>query len=221
MVQTHYEKGWATGLMNTQQKNKTIELIKGLHTIHKNIMTASHYNKLASVLPYPSLSEIRSEFGSWSNLLLEARLITLDTLRTLPNIENLPNKKRQVPHLNVQNSLKLCSRYHGSRFTIKEYNMIRKKHPEMLSVNSIIYHYGTWKNALMMNGYHSAHNYTDYDCLRAVEQAISDAGLGMSKLSSTMYVDWVKENPRNPSLTTLITRFGSWRNTLNLVQGNK
>lgn len=205
--------------MNSQQKNKTIELIKGLHSIHKKIMTATHYNKLASVLPYPSLSEICSQFGSWSNLLLESQVVTLDTLKTLPNIDNLPSKKRKVKNLNVQDSLKLCSKYHGSRFTIKEYTKVRNKHPEMLSVNSILYHCDTWKNALLTNGYFPARSYTDADCLVAVEQAIFDAG--SSSISSTMYVSWLKKNPKNPSLTTLVTRFESWKNILKLVQQRK
>lgn len=212
------KKGWKTSLMNIEQKRKTIELIKGLHSIHKTIMTASHYNKLATILPYPSLSEIYSEFGSWSNLLLEAQLVTLDTLKTLPNVDNLPIKKRKMKLLNVENSLKLCSKYYGSRFTIKEYTKVKKKHPEMLSINAILYHCDTWKNALLTNGYLPARIYTDTECIVAVKQATFDAGLRGYRISSTMYVNWVKKNPKNPSLTTLITRFGSWSNLLDLIQ---
>ena len=218
IVYDQNEKGMPTSLMNIEQKKKTIELIKGLHRIHKNVMTASHYNKLATVLPYPSLSEIHSEFGSWSNLLLEAQLVTLDTLKTLPNVDNLPTKKRKMKLLDVENSLKLCSKYYGNRFTIKEYTKVKKKHPEMLSINAILYHCDTWKNALLTNGYLPARIYTDTECLTAVKQAIFDVGLGEYRISSTMYANWVKKNPKNPSLTTLITRFGSWSNLLDLIQ---
>lgn len=204
--------------MNSQQKNKTIQLIKGLHSIHKNIMTAAHYNKLASILPYPSLSEICSQFGSWSNLLIESQIINLDTLRTLPNIDNLPIKKPKVKQLNVQDSLKLCSKYYGNRFTIKEYTKVRNNHPEMLSINAILYHCDTWKNALMTNGYLPTRFYTHDDCLLAVEQSIFETGTHISNMSSTMYVNWVKKNPKNPSLTTLITRYKSWNKILELIQ---
>lgn len=199
-------------------KKQVIQLVKGLHLIHNGIMKASHYDKLASALPYPPLSQINSLFGSWSNLLLEAEIVTPSSLISLPNLDNVTIKKQRLKNFNVEDSLKLCSNTCGNRFTIKDYTAVRKHNPKMLSVNSILYHYGTWKNALQMHGYTSARSFTDDDCLLAVERAILDMNTTVFYISSTTYVNWLKEHPEHPSLTTLITRFGSWNNTLNLLK---
>lgn len=181
-------------------------------------MNASHYNKLATNLPYPPLSEINSLFGSWSTLLLAANIITPTNLKSLPNLDNIVVKKHRIKKSSVEDSLKLCSNKHGDRFTIKDYTEVRKNNPKMLSVNSILYHYGTWKNALQLHGYTSTRSFTDDDCLLAVEKAIVDMNTTVFYISSTMYVNWIKEHPEHPSLTTLITRFGSWNNTLNVLK---
>ena len=211
----NYQKVSNTSIAN---KEKIIELVKGLHLIHNGIMKASHYDKLASNLPYPTLSQINSLFGSWSNLLLEAGIVTSDSLMSLPNLDNTTIKKQRLKNFSVEDSLRLCSNTFGNRFTIKDYTKVRKQNPKMLSINSILYHYGTWKNALQMHGYNSTRSFTNDDCLIAVEKAILDMNTTAFHISSTMYVNWLKEHPEHPSLTTLIARFGSWSNTLNLLK---
>ena len=87
----NYQKASNTSIANKEQ---IIELVKGLHLIHNGIMKASHYDKLASNLPYPTLSQINSLFGSWSNLLLEAGIVTSNNLMSLPNLDNTTIKKQ-------------------------------------------------------------------------------------------------------------------------------
>ncbi len=49
-------------------------------------MKASHYDKLAVIYLIHAISNYYL-FGSWSNLLLEAGIVTSDSLMSLPNLD--------------------------------------------------------------------------------------------------------------------------------------
>ncbi len=94
--------------------------------------------------------------------------------------------------------------------TIRSYTELRDLHPEMLSANTIIRRFGTWKKALAHFDLTSNGFFTDQDCLEALKQAAETHG---PLLTSQQYAKWARAH-QAPSLTLLIERFSSWREAL-------
>jgi hypothetical protein len=84
----------------------------------------------------------------------------------------------------------------------------------MMSANTIIRHYGTWKQALAHFQLSSNGFYSDEDCLNALRQAYEKIG---PAITSQDYVRFARKQ-QLPSLTLLIERFTSWREALRILE---
>ncbi|MCT4781011.1 MULTISPECIES: homing endonuclease associated repeat-containing protein [Exiguobacterium] len=203
-----------TSTLTTDEK--IIRLIQGLHQLHTTPMKAAHYQKLAMHLPYPSLQEIEQRFGSWTKLLEQAGIVKPFEL----SIEDHLMLNRAKPDTSsqkrwsVDESIAFYIKTRGSRVTIRSYSGLREKHPQMVSANTIIRHYGTWKQALAHFQLSSNGFYSDADCLNALRQAYKELG---PDLTSQEYVRFARKH-QSPSLTLLIERFASWREALRILE---
>lgn len=195
---------------------KIIRLIQGLHQLHLTPMKATHYQKLARHLPYPSLPEIEKRFGSWTHLLEQAGIIRARELSNEKRVA-LDRSKSDTSHSNrwsVDESIAFYVKKCGSRITIRSYSALRVNHPQMMSANTIIRHYGTWKQALAHFQLSSNGFYSNEDCLGALRQAYEALG---PTLTSKEYVQFARKH-QLPSLTLLIERFSSWREALRILE---
>ncbi len=190
---------------------KIIRLIQGLHQMHHSPMKATHYQKLAAQLPYPSLEEINARFGSWAHLLETAGIVKASHLSTKDRMTlNRPAAVKRTKRWSIEESVAFYVAQKGTNMTIRAYTELRDLHSEMLSANTIIRRFGTWKNALAHFDLTSNGFFTDQDCLEALKQAAETHG---PLLTSQQYAKWARAH-QAPSLTLLIERFSSWREAL-------
>ncbi|WP_214894315.1 hypothetical protein [Exiguobacterium sp. H66] len=197
---------------------KIIRLIQGLHHIHPEPMRAAHYQKLAAYLPYPPLEELEQRFDSWTNLLQEAGVITEGQL-TPAELSTLNRPKPGTgpkKRWTVEQSIAHYVETYGTRVTIKRYSDLRETERRMVSSNTIIRHYGTWKNALEQFALSSNGCFTNEDCLNGLRQAADELG---DRLTSQTYARWAREH-QAPSLTLLIERFSSWREAVRYYEAH-
>lgn len=190
---------------------KIIRLIQGLHQMHHSPMKATHYQKLAAQLPYPSLEEINARFGSWTQLLERAGIIDATRLSSKEQLVlNRPAPVKRANRWTIEESVAFYIAQKGTNMTIRSYTELRDLHTEMMSANTIIRRFGTWKNAL--THFHLTSNgfFSDQDCLEALKQAAETHG---PLLTSQQYAKWARAH-HAPSLTLLIERFSSWREAL-------
>ncbi|MGI1805470.1 homing endonuclease associated repeat-containing protein [Exiguobacterium sp. TDN 0502] len=190
---------------------KIIRLIQGLHQMHHSPMKATHYQKLAAQLPYPSLEEINARFGSWTQLLERAGIIDATRLSSKEQLVlNRPAPVKRANRWTIEESVAFYVAQKGTNMTIRSYTELRDLHTEMMSANTIIRRFGTWKNAL--THFHLTSNgiFSDQDCLEALKQAAETHG---PLLTSQQYAKWARAH-HAPSLTLLIERFSSWREAL-------
>ncbi|MGX8238741.1 homing endonuclease associated repeat-containing protein [Exiguobacterium undae] len=204
-----------TSTSTSTTNQKIIQLIQGLHQLHTTPMKAAHYQKLATYLPYPSLEEIEQRFGSWTKLLEQAGVVKPIDLSnrdrlTLNRSKSSPSRKRWTVEESITFYVETC----GSRVTIRSYSELRTAHPQMMSANTIIRHYGTWKQALAHFQLSSNGFYSDEDCLNALRQAYEKIG---PAITSQDYVRFARKQ-QLPSLTLLIERFTSWREALRILE---
>lgn len=201
------------------EDEKIIRLIQGLHHIHPTPMKAAHYQKLAAHLPYPSLEELEHRFGSWTNLLQQAGIITETELNA--SERHTLNRPRtgtaSKERWTIEQSIAHYVETRGTRVTIKRYSELRETERRMVSANTIIRHYGTWKNALAQFELTSNGCFSDADCLDGLRRA--HAALG-DRMTSQTYAVWAREQ-HAPSLTLLIERFSSWREAVRYYEKHR
>lgn len=188
------------------EQDSIIDLIKGLHKINKKIISASYYQRLSSVLPYPSIEEILEVFPLWTDLLDEADIINKDeesihTLNKLNKLMKIPKEKWSVEY-----SLSYYSRLKGKFATVQEYEHLRRSTPSMVSSNTVINYFGTWQNALQQNGMCSTKRYSKERCIKYLLKAKEELD---PYFNSNTYAKWAKENDA-PSLRTIYKHVGSW-----------
>jgi hypothetical protein len=185
---------WEKAIMIIENKNIRKELKRNLNEIYKKTgkCTYEYYKKMKYK---PSYSIIRKEFGSWENALKEL---------------NIPNSKTTYSEDEIVKSLQEFYKEFG---IISEGMYIKSKRKP--SVKAIYSKFNNWNNALKQAGidiqYHKKDNITDQDIIEALHLAKTE--ISNQKLTRSYYSQWAKNNNK-PSESTIIKRFGSWREAL-------
>lgn len=190
-------------------QKELIELVRHLQQDRKRTINAAMYDKLARRDSYPPLKDVIDVFGSWTQLLARAGIISLDELDSHA-IWRLNHLRMPREKWTIQESLTICRHLHGKYLSTSDYNRIRKEHPEMPSRATIVNKHGSWAEALRLNGLTPHSRFTDDECLDFLRTALSARE---DALNSVEYDRWAIENGA-PRLLALTKRFGSWPGAL-------
>lgn len=195
--------------INKLDTKQLIVLIRGLFQLRNKTITANHYQKISTFLGYPSLFEIENQFGSWNKFLVAANLLDPNDL-TENHTQKYMKKSIRVQKLTIDESIFLYKEKCGLHITIKKYNDFRIKFPKIVSTNTIIRRYGTWKKAVLHFDLYSSGFFSNEQCIHSVTEALELFG---PQLKCLTYAKWAQENNK-PSLTLVITRLTSWSNAV-------
>lgn len=201
---------------NQLEKTDVIRLVQGLHQIHKRTISASYYQKLCLYLDYPSIDNIITLFGSWSNLLETSGIVNNLSIPDRNRLNRLSNDGK-IKKLSASESLQLYASLHGRHFTMREYTEFRNTRPELLSCNSIINQYKGWNKALSEHGFVSRGRYSKEECLKALHQASLEI---TNPLTTSKYIEWSSTNS-GPSLSTIFKYFESWNQAITILSKQK
>jgi len=190
-----------------------IQLILRLQQDRKRTINAAMYDKLAKRDAHPPLKEIIDGFGSWTQLLVRAGIITLENLDPHA-IWRLDHLRMPREKWTIRESLIICRHLHGSYISSSDYNRIRKEHPEMPSRATIVKRYGGWADALRSHGLTPRSRFTDEECLAFLRVALEE----QQHLNSVEYDRWAVDRGA-PRLLALTKRFGSWAAALRMARG--
>lgn len=190
-------------------QKELIELVLHLQQDRKRTINAAMYDKLARRDSYPPLKDVIDVFGSWTQLLVHAGIISLDELDSHA-IWRLDHLRMPREKWTIQESLTICRHLHGKYLSTSDYNRIRKEHPEMPSRATIVNKHGSWAEALRHHGLTPHSRFTDDECLDFLRTALSARE---GALNSVEYDRWAIENGA-PRLLALTKRFGSWPGAL-------
>lgn len=198
---------------NMAQRQEIIQLVQELQADRKRIMNASRYEKLTEGKTHPSLDDIKMTFGSFSNLLLEAGIISEDTYDAhgMWRLNRATSPRRKWT---VRESMTIARHLNGPVLSTSDYMRLRQEHPEMLSRATIVKRCGSWSTALREHGLVPGTGFTDVECLRFLRFAMNELG---TRMNSVAYDQWAIENGA-PRLLALTKRFGSWPDTISRVR---
>ena len=189
-----------------------IKLVQALSTIHGKPISLMHYEKLAKHLPYPSYEEIKKMLGTWTTLLHMAGIIDIQKesevyINKLNNDKGMLRTPKKLSHFQ---SLLFYKQLNDSCITIKKYELFRKQNPNMCSSNTIIKHYGTWREAVKIHNLKTTRRYSEEECicyLLAAQENLKD------NFNSSQYSKWAKHND-GPSLSTVLKHCFTWENAV-------